>query len=248
MEPATSRKALESLPRPFVLINMAMTADGKISTANRAVSSFGSERDLRHLHELRATADAVMCGARTIDLNPVTLGPGGESFVRSRTKRGLKPFNLRIVVTGNGSVDPTSEIFKHRFSPIILLTTRACPEDRRRALLPLVDELHESGDSEILWNETLRWLRERWGVKRLLCEGGGALNAALLQAGVVDELHLTLCPRIAGGRNAPSIAYGPGLASLEEATQMTVTSAKRAGAELFLQLTVKHGQSSVVEP
>ena len=52
-------------PRPFVLMNMAMTADGKIATANRVVSSFGSRRDQEHLYELRATADAVMAGART---------------------------------------------------------------------------------------------------------------------------------------------------------------------------------------
>ena len=55
---------------------MAMTADGKIATANRAVSSFGSRRDQDHLLQLRATADAVMAGARTADLNPINLGPG----------------------------------------------------------------------------------------------------------------------------------------------------------------------------
>ena len=64
----------EPSARPFVLINMAMTADGRIATANRAVSSFGSERDHEHLLELRATADAVMCGARTVESSVVTLG------------------------------------------------------------------------------------------------------------------------------------------------------------------------------
>ena len=61
---------------PFVFINMAMTADGKIATANRAASSFGSRRDQDHLLQLRATADAVMAGARTVDLNPINMGPG----------------------------------------------------------------------------------------------------------------------------------------------------------------------------
>jgi riboflavin biosynthesis pyrimidine reductase len=65
---------------PFVFINMAMTADGKIATANRAVHSFGSPRDLRHLYELRATADAVMCGARTVEISGSILGSGGEKF------------------------------------------------------------------------------------------------------------------------------------------------------------------------
>jgi len=72
--------------RPFVLLNMAMTADGKIATANRAVTTFGSPRDLRHLYELRATADAVMAGARTIEETKAKLGPGGARYQRLRLR------------------------------------------------------------------------------------------------------------------------------------------------------------------
>ena len=76
-------------PLPFVFINMAITADGKIATANRAVSSFGSKRDKEHLFELRATADAVMCGAGTVNSGPINLGPGAPKYHRMRTRRGL---------------------------------------------------------------------------------------------------------------------------------------------------------------
>ncbi|MCX6896927.1 MAG: dihydrofolate reductase family protein, partial [Verrucomicrobia bacterium] len=81
---------------PFVFVNMAMTADGKIATSNRAASSFGSRRDHDHLLELRATADAVMAGARTVDLNPINLGPGAAKFRRLRLKHGLAEYNLRV--------------------------------------------------------------------------------------------------------------------------------------------------------
>src|SRR5689334_14520569 len=106
---------------PFLFVNMAMTADGKIATANRAVSSFGSKRDLARLFELRATADAVMSGARTVDLNPVSLGPGAKKYRLQRLRRGLAEYNLRVVVSGSGSINPNAEIFKTRFSPIIVL-------------------------------------------------------------------------------------------------------------------------------
>ena len=102
---------------------MAMTADGKIATANRAVTSFGSAHDLDHLYELRATADAVMCGARTVELSQSILGPGGEKFRRRRLKHGLAEFNLRVIVSGSGSIDPGAAIFKKKFSPLIVLTT-----------------------------------------------------------------------------------------------------------------------------
>ncbi len=78
---------------PFVLVNMAMTADGKIATANRAVSSFASARDHEHLLALRATADAVMAGARTVDSAPINLGPGPAKFRRERLKHGLAEYN-----------------------------------------------------------------------------------------------------------------------------------------------------------
>src|SRR5438045_1770012 len=85
---------------PFVFVNFAMTADGKITTANRKVTSFSSARDREHMYELRVTADAVMAGARTVDLNPITMGPGGEKYRAERKRHGLAEYNLRIVVSG----------------------------------------------------------------------------------------------------------------------------------------------------
>jgi len=219
---------------PFLLINMAMTADGKIAMANRAVSSFGSRRDHAHLLELRATADAVMAGARTADLNPINLGPGPANYRRLRRKRGLAEYNLRVIVSGSGTVDPSAEIFKRRFSPIIILATRRIQAARLKKLRALADEVKISGAKEIAFPKALRWLRSKWKVKRLLCEGGGELNDALFRAGLVDELHLTICPKIFGGRAAPTIADGVGVRRLAQAAKLELKSARRFGDELFL--------------
>src|SRR5262245_11794209 len=132
--------------RPFVLINMAMTADGKIATANRAVTTFGSPRDLRHLYELRATADAVMAGARTLEETHAKLGPGGARYQRLRLRRGLTEFSLRVIASGSASIDPDAAIFRHRFSPILLLTTKRAPARNLRRLQPLVDDLVLCGE------------------------------------------------------------------------------------------------------
>ena len=102
---------------------MAMTADGKIATANRAVHSFGNARDLRHLYELRATADAILCGARTVEISDSILGNGGENFRKLRLKNGLAEFPVRVIVSGSGSINPAARIFQKKFSPIIVLTT-----------------------------------------------------------------------------------------------------------------------------
>ena len=213
---------------------MAMTADGKIATANRVASSFGSERDHDNLLALRATADAVMCGARTADSQPINLGPGGAKFQRLRLKRGLSEYNLRVLVSGNGSVNPRAEIFRHRFSPIIILTTRRASEEKLRQLRSLADEVKICGNTQVNFTTALRWLRAKWRVHRLLCEGGGELNDAMFRAGLVDELHLTVCPKIFGGSSAPTIADGLGFPRLAAAAHLTLLSAKRFGDEMFL--------------
>jgi riboflavin-specific deaminase-like protein len=218
---------------PFVLVNMAMTADGKIATANRAVSSFGSTHDHKHLLELRATADAVLAGARTVDSAAINLGPGPARFRRLRLNNGLKEHNLRVVVSGNGSLNPAAEIFQHRFSPILVLTTGRASKARLRQLRALADEVKVCGRQEINFREAFCWLRGKWGVKRLLCEGGGGLNDALFRAGLVDELHLTICPKIFGGRNAPAIADGRGFRRLAETLPLQIKSFKRIGNEVF---------------
>jgi 2,5-diamino-6-(ribosylamino)-4(3H)-pyrimidinone 5'-phosphate reductase len=229
-----SEHETRSAKLPFVLVNMAMTADGKIATANRAVSSFSSERDREHLLELRATADAVMAGARTVDLNPINMGPGPERHRQLRLKRGLTEYNLRIIVSGSGTINPQAEIFRHRFSPIIILTTRSAGWNKLAQLRTLADEVKICGAREIDFRKALRWLREKWGVKRLLCEGGGELNNALFRAGLVHELHLTICPKVFGGRNAPTIAGSIGVQRLAAATRLWLKCAKRIHDEMFL--------------
>jgi len=219
--------------RPFLLVNMAMTADGKIASANRAISTFGTRRDANHLLELRATADAVMAGARTVDSNPVNLGPGPVKYRRLRRKRGLAEFNLRIIVSGSGTINPNAEVFRRTFSPIIILTSRRAGQ-RLKRLRALADEVKVCGTSEIDFGRAFHWLRQKWKVKRLLCEGGGALNDALFRAGLVDELHLTICPKIFGGRDAPTISDGQGVRNLHAAVPLRLKSARRYGNELFL--------------
>jgi len=224
---------------PFVYINVATTADGKLAPANRKFVPFGSARDQRLLLELRSRADAVMAGARTVDLVPVNLGPGPAKYRRLRLKRGLPEYNLRIVVSGSATLNPKAEIFRHRFSPIIILTTGRAPEPNLRRLRAEADEVKIFGEKELDFPAALAWLRRKWKVKRLLCEGGGEVNAALFRYGLVNEVYQTICPLIFGGRDAPTMADGEGVRDPSCAARLRLTSLKRAGDEMFLLYRVQ---------
>jgi 2,5-diamino-6-(ribosylamino)-4(3H)-pyrimidinone 5'-phosphate reductase len=224
---------------PFTFLNLAMTADGKIAPASRHFITFSSPRDREHMMELRATADAVMSGARTVDLNPVTLGTGGEKYRRLRKKRGLSEYNLRVIVSGSGSIDPEAAIFKKRFSPIIIMTTESAGARRLDRLRRVAEGVIICGRRHLDFRFGLRVLRKKWKVKRLLCEGGGELDDGLFRAGVVNELHLTLCPKIMGGRHAPTICDGLGFPTLAKACQLELKSLKRHRDELFLVFAVR---------
>ncbi|MGD1084278.1 MAG: dihydrofolate reductase family protein [Verrucomicrobiota bacterium] len=223
-----------SPPLPFVFLNAAMTADGKIAPARGRYVPFGSRRDQRHLLELRATADAVMAGARTVDSFPVNLGPGPAKYRRLRIRRGLAEHNLRVIVSGAGTIDPRAEIFRRRFSPILILTTGRVSKARLRRLRELADKVKIFGRDKLNLRAALQWLRKEWGVRRLLCEGGGELNAALFEAGLVNEIHLTICPVIFGGRHSPTLSGGAGVKRLARAARLEFVSMKRAGGEIFL--------------
>ncbi len=212
-----------------------MTADGKIAPGDRNYVPFSSRRDRQTMMELRATADAVMAGARTVDRYPASLGPGGAKYRRLRLKNGLSEYNLRVIVSGAGTIDPGAEIFKRRFSPIIILASGRISSVRMRRLRLLADEVKTFGARELDFRAALRWLRERWGVQRLLCEGGGELNGALFRAGLVNEVHLTICPLLMTGRNAPTLADGAGARRLVDGCRLNLTSMKRVEDEMFLR-------------
>jgi len=146
----------------------------------------------------------------------------------------LAKHNLRIIVSGSGLVDRKAEIFRHRFSPIIVFTTRRVSQSKLRQLQAIADEVKVFGRLEINFRAALRWFREKRGVKRLLCEGGGELNDALFRAGLVDELHLTICPKIFGGRAAPTIAEGGGFRRLDGVVQFQISSLRCIGDEVFV--------------
>jgi 2,5-diamino-6-(ribosylamino)-4(3H)-pyrimidinone 5'-phosphate reductase len=226
--------------RPFVFINVATTVDGKLAPENRKFVPFGSKRDLELLYEVRAKADAALMGARTVDSAPGHYGPGPVKYRRLRLQRGLPEYNLRVIVSGRGTLSPKSDIFRYRFSPIIVLTSARASVRNLRQLRSVADDVEIFGDEEMDFKAAFDWLQKKWKVKKILCEGGGELNTALIRQNLVDEIYITICPLVFGGRGAPTMADGIGVKSVDDATRLRIKTMKRVGQELFVVYRVQN--------
>ncbi len=136
-------------------------------------------------------------------------------------------------MSGSGTISPNARIWSQRFSPIILLHFGS-GKPKLNALQQLADHVWLCGREEVDLSQALELLASEFGVRRLIGEGGGELNDALFRGGLVDELRLTVCPFLFGGRAAPSIADGLGFPNLRKAARFRLHSCRQWGDELYL--------------
>ena len=222
--------------RPFVTANFALTWDARISTRRGTPSDFSSPRDKRRLVEIRANCNAVLVSAKTLAVDNMIMGLPDETLRAARVRRGQAPYPVRVLLTNSGRIDPKLRIFEKEFSPIVIFSTRRMPAATRTALAAKADLwLHES--TTVNLGAMLATLRQDYGVKRVVCEGGAQVLRALLAADLVDELHVTFCPRIFGGTNAPTLT-GIAAKFFPRSIPLVLQTMEVVGDECFLRYRV----------
>lgn len=224
--------------RPWLSANFAITWDGRISTRGHTPSDFSSRRDKRRLLELRAEADAVMAGARTVSADNMTMGLPPEELRNARKARGQAEYPLRVIVSNSGRLDPGAPLFQKAFSPILVFSTTQMREETQGNLRKAA-HLYLDDDERVDLRGMLRKLRSEHGVSSIDFEGGGALFRALLEHDLVDALHLTCCPRIFGGEKSVTITGALG-SFLPRSMRCRLESMEVVEDECFLRYTVAH--------
>lgn len=223
--------------RPFVTANFALTWDARISTRRRTPSDFSSPRDKRRLLEIRAECDAILASAATLRADNMSMGLPAPELRSARRRRRQPEYPLRVVVSRSGRIDPALRLFAKDFSPIVIFSTTRMPARTRTALAEKADLWLYDADS-VDFADLLLTLRREYRVRRLVCEGGSQIFRALLEAGLVDEIHTTLCPRIFGGTGAPTLT-GPAGAFLPRGVALALRKMEVRDGECFLQYRVK---------
>jgi 2,5-diamino-6-(ribosylamino)-4(3H)-pyrimidinone 5'-phosphate reductase len=227
--------------RPYVFINVAMTADGKIDTFRRTGAAISSARDRERVDRLRAEADAVMVGGRTLLDEDPKLTVKSEDLRRQRVERGLAPNPIKVGVVSEARLAPDSQFLTAGPAKIVIFTTRRTSKHHASLLESFGVDVYVDDSEKVNLHRALETLRQL-GVERLMVEGGATLNFELLRLGLVDEVTAYVAPMIFGGANAPTMAAGPGV-ERSDAIPLKLVSAEtwEDGGVLLKYILESHG-------
>jgi riboflavin-specific deaminase-like protein len=195
--------------RPYLVLNMVSSLDGKAAVEGRT-QQLGSEADRQLFHHLRTQADAIMVGAGTVRAERYGRAVKSDELRAKREEHGLDPDPLTVIVSGRLELPPDLPLLQDPESRVAIATAAEHELDGTRAQ---IEYLRTGDDLPLL----MAILRERHGVGSILCEGGPTLNSYLLAAGLVDELFLSITPKIVGGLEAITIVAGRPLLDPAEA-------------------------------
>jgi riboflavin-specific deaminase-like protein len=221
--------------RPHVGVNMAMSADGKVSTARRETFSLGSPWDRYLMDVLRSRADAVVIGARTLSLDGWAIRVRNPAVRKRRLKQHRAPHPLNVVVSTDLELPPEAEFFSCPETEKLVITTSRASGTRVRKFRRIA-EVAVLSTARIRPQDVLAELSAR-GVRRVLVEGGGTLNFSFLRDNLVDEIFLTVTPVIVGGGAAPTPVDGRGFLK-NSLVRLKLVSSRRRGDEVFLKYCV----------
>ena len=219
--------------RPYVVVNMVSSADGKVVLDGRA-AGLGDEADKQLFHHLRTQADAVMMGAGTLRTERYGRLVRDPALREKREREGLAPDPLAVVVSGRLALTPDLPLLQAPEQRVVVLT--GAEGDEVEGCAADVRYLRAEQGAQLTLAPLLRRLREEHGVRSILCEGGPTLNAALLHEGLMDELFLSFAPKLLGGSHPLTAVAGQ---PLPEPAELGLVSVFHGESSLFLRYRVR---------
>ncbi|WP_052434153.1 dihydrofolate reductase family protein [Streptacidiphilus melanogenes] len=229
--------------RPFVLISAAMSVDGHIDDATDERLMLSSPEDFDRVDALRAESDAILVGAGTLRADDPRLEVRDAARREARVARGLTEHPLKVALAGHGGLSSELRLWRSGGAKLVLAPDGAVPG--LRASLGSAAEVVGTG-AEFDPARVLDALAAR-GVRRLMVEGGGAVQSLFLTAGLVDEIQLAVAPFFVGEGSAPRFAPPTGAAFPQSATQrMTLLGTETLGDIVLLRYAARRSDASLV--
>ena len=185
--------------KPFVLLNSAMTVDGKIATENSSMKISG-EQDLIRVHELRKKYDAIMVGINTVIVD-------NPKLTIHKIKAPKKDNPIRIIIDSKGRT-PSDALVLNNDAKTIIIVSKKAPKKNLEKLEKKCDIL-VCGNEQVNLKEAMRKLYLE-GIHSILLEGGSTLNFSMFKEGLIDEVSICIGSKILGGSTSKTFVDGEG--------------------------------------
>ncbi len=208
---------MKKVNKPYIILNAAMTIDGKIAT-KEGDSELSDKVDWKEVHKLRTQVDAIMVGKDTI--------------LKDNPKLHIKYYNhkgyYRIVLDSNLTIPLESNVisFRPEIYPTIICTTENVPFTKQRDYEERGVKIIKAGDGKRVDLIKLLPILKSLGINTILLEGGGNLNWSFIQNNLIDDIRLTIAPWIVGGKEATSLVEGIGFEEIKSAPRFDLFDVK----------------------
>ena len=201
--------------RPYVILNAAMTLDGKIATASGS-SNISGEKDLERVHEIRKECDAIMVGIGTVmaddprlTVHKIDARPEDNPVRVVVDSRCRTPSDARITNGDAKTIIAGANEYKEEF-----MKSEAYEKLKNRGV-----KFFFSGDRRVDLKALMNYLHEE-GIEKLMLEGGATLNFSMIRLGLIDEISICVAPMVVGGADAKTFFDGDGFNTMDESVKL----------------------------
>ena len=209
--------------RPYVILSAAITLDGKLGVKNKR-TKLSSKNDKIRVHKLRSRVDAIIIGNNTVRLD--------NPLLTVRHAQGKNP--VRIILDSSGTIKSNSKIIQTcNKIPTIIAVSELISEKNLQRLRKFSLEIIVCGKNSVDISKLLGTLLKK-GIKKILLEGGGAVNWSFIKRNLIDEAIITLTPYILGGKDSVSLVEGIGFKNLDVSTKLKLKKIQKNKNELVL--------------
>lgn len=223
--------------RPYVFVNVAMSADGKLSTRERRQVKISGTADFQRVDRIKAASDAIMVGIGTVLADDPSLTVKSPELKAERIAQGQDENPIRVVVDSRGRTPIEAAILNKGPGRRIVAVAGTAAEQNRKALEGKA-EVIATGVESVDLSALLEALHAR-GVRRLMVEGGGTLIWSLIEADLVDEIQTFVGNLVIGGKDAPTLADGTGFLADQGFVKLDLADIQRMEEGVLLTWQVR---------